>query len=293
MLSAAVVLATVVVVLGCLSAAVLTAVRDRAVRSRLAPLPTGAATPRPVPAAVDRWLADMDLSWSPATAWRAWLGSVAGAAVVGLQLGGPPVALATAGTVIAAPLAARRLAGDRRVRALDLAVPAALEAVARSLRSGSSLLHAVDDAARAAPSLLAADLVAVTAAVRLGADLPSSLDAWAARRPRPGVRLAVAALALAAETGGASARPVDGVAATLRERYALDREVAALSAQARMSALVIGAAPVAFAAFAAATDPRTSTFLFRTPLGAGCLAAGLALDAAGAWWMHRLTRPAP
>src|SRR5205823_14752762 len=94
------------------------------------------------------------------------------------------------------------------------------------------------------------------------------------RYPRPGTRLAVAALCLGAETGGAQARAVDGVAATLRERLAVAGEVRALTSQTRASMLVIAAAPVAFCVFASTTDPRTSTFLFRTPVGLACLAAG-------------------
>lgn len=294
MLTVAFLAVTVAAAGACLATAAGAVRRQAAVRQRLGAggrraEPAGASAP----AAVHRWLDELCLPWPAVTVWRGWLGAGAVMAVGGALLGGPVLGLAGAVAAVAGPAAARRLAGDRRLRALDLAIPSSLEAVARSLRSGSSLLHAVEDAAGAAPGLLAADLGAVAARVRLGASLPAALDAWAEQRPRPGVRLAVAALALAAETGGASARSVDGVATTLRERHALDREVSALSAQARLSALVIGLAPLAFAAFAAATDPRTATFLFRTPAGLACLGAGLALDAAGAWWMHRLTGEGP
>ena len=45
-----------------------------------------------------------------------------------------------------------------------------------------------------------------------------------------------------------------------------------------------------FCLFASATDPRTSTFLFRSSIGLACLGAGLALDVVGAFWMRRLCR---
>ena len=102
--------------------------------------------------------------------------------------------------------------------------------------------------------------------------------------------MAVAALCLGAETGGAQARAIDGVAATLRDRLAVAGEVRALTSQTRASMLVIAAAPVAFCVFASTTDPRTSTFLFRTPVGLACLAAGISLDIVGALWMRRLCR---
>ena len=123
-----------------------------------------------------------------------------------------------------------------------------------------------------------------------GTALVEALEGLASRRPRPGVRLAVAALCLGIDTGGAQARAVDGVAATIRERLAVEAEVRALSSQARMSALVIGLAPLGFGVFAAATDPRTSDFLLRTPGGLVLLGAGLLLDGAGWLWMQRLCR---
>src|SRR5207249_10999430 len=131
------------------------------------------------------------------------------------------------------------------------------------------------------------ELRLVAAEAAGGASLVAALEAFAVRRPLPGVALAVSALCLGAEAGGAQARAVDGVAATLRERLAVAGEVRALSAQTRASMVVIAASPLAFCAFATATDPRTSAFLFRTPVGVACLVAGLALDAVGALWMRR------
>jgi tight adherence protein B len=80
------------------------------------------------------------------------------------------------------------------------------------------------------------------------------------------------------------------VAATLRERRAVEREATALATQARSSALVIVLAPLAFAALSSLGDPRAGAFLVGTPTGLACLTAGLALDGLGAWWMHRIVR---
>jgi tight adherence protein B len=95
-------------------------------------------------------------------------------------------------------------------------------------------------------------------------------------------------LTVALEAGGAPARAVDGVASTLRERAEVDREMRALATQARASAVVITVAPLAFATLGVVGDERTAHFLLRTPAGLGCLAAGVALDAVGAWWMARI-----
>jgi tight adherence protein B len=178
----------------------------------------------------------------------------------------------------------------RQVALADRALPDALEVAARALRSGASLRGAIQEAAAIAPGLLGLELGTVVADAEHGALLAEGLDRWAAARPSPDVRLAAAALALATETGGAAARTLDGVAATLRERRAVYGEVRALATQARVSAAVLGAAPVAFAAVAGSIDPRTTGFLTGTAAGRVCLATGVALDGLGVAWMQRLTR---
>jgi tight adherence protein B len=176
----------------------------------------------------------------------------------------------------------------RRDRMLERSLPDAIDAMARALRSGGSLRQAVEEAAASSTGLLAAELGVIVADVRDGASLPAALERWSRARPLPSVRLVTAALGLGAETGGASAQAIDGVSSTLRTNLGIAGEVRALSSQARLSALVIVLAPLAFTFLAAMSDPSTGTFLLRTPVGLACLAAGLALDALGWWWMRRI-----
>ena len=182
-----------------------------------------------------------------------------------------------------------RAGRPHRTRQLDAALPHALDAIARSLRSGASLRQSLEETAGVTGGMLGDDLRVLTRELAVGLSVDDALVRWAERRPRPGVRLVAAALALGAETGGATARAVDGVASTLRMNLAIQGEVRALSAQARLSALVIVLAPIGFSLFAATADARTAAFLFRSPAGALCLAIGLGLDAAGWLWMRRLT----
>ena len=241
-----------------------------------------------------RWLAPAlaaaGVDVEPAVAWALWWIGGGLLLLVVLVVGGPLPAflvLAAAALVPVLALRARRGHGPARMEA---ALPVALEAMARALRSGASMRQAVEEAATATPGPLAAELRLVSAQAARGAPLVEALQAMGERQPLPGVRLAVAALCLGVETGGAQARAVDGVASTLRDRLGVAAEVRALSAQARLSAVIIGLAPVGFGAFAAATDPRTATFVFHTVPGLLLLAVGLALDGLGWLWMRRLSR---
>jgi len=254
--------------------------------------PLGGWTLPEPPPRVAGALADAALPFAPALAWTAWLTVLGVGPVVAALVGGPGLAVVAAVGLAAGPaLVVRSRRGGAGAR-LEQALPGALEAVARSLRSGASLRQAVEEAGRSRASgpQLGPELARAASEAAQGASLVAALEGVAARRPLPGVRLGVAALCLGAETGGAQARAVDGVAATVRERLAVTAELRALSSQARMSALVIGLAPVGFGGFAAATDPRTSRFLFHSPAGLGLLAAGLTLDGLGWLWMQRLAQ---
>lgn len=244
----------------------------------------------PPPAWVLRRLAGTGLTTDPTGLWAGWLVAVMAGVPTAVLIGGPGLALVVAVAAVGAPMAAMLVTSGRADRLLEQALPDVMEEMARSLRTGASLRQAVEEAAATTPGLLGHDLRSMAVEMANGVALATALDAWGQRRSLPGARLAVAALGLGAETGGAHARALDGVAATIRSRTAIGREVRALSSQARLSGLVIALAPLAFSALAAATDDRTAGFLLRTPLGLVCLAAGLFLDGVAALWMHRLSQ---
>jgi tight adherence protein B len=169
-------------------------------------------------------------------------------------------------------------------------LPEAVDALARAIRAGAPPTAAVRAAAAGAPRTVADGFAAIASAVDRGLPLTDALDGWAREDGPPGADLVATAVAVTARAGGDPGRALAAVADTLRERRALRREVLALSSQARLSAAVIAVAPVAFAAVAGVADDSTGRVLLGSPLGLACLAAGLALDAAGWWWMDRITK---
>lgn len=213
---------------------------------------------------------------------------------VAVGLGGVLAVLTPGGrlvlaTVVLGPPVALRLAQGRRGRQRAAQLPDALDAVGAGLRAGLALAPAVEAAATVGPPL-GPELAAIGAEVRAGRPLDVALARWSAGATDAATALAGAALGVAASVGGPGARAVDGAAASLRDRLAADAEAAALSTQATASAAVLTVAPVAFAVLLTSLDPTAARFLLGTPVGWTCIAVGLALDAAGAWWMAALVR---
>jgi tight adherence protein B len=174
----------------------------------------------------------------------------------------------------------------------DRALPELLGGVARELRAGGSMHAALVAASEGIDPAVDPSCPELARSLRRGGDLDGALTSWSAQRPGSARQLAATALALGARTGGASALVVDGVADTLRDRLAIDREVAALTSQARASAALLVVAPIVVAVLAAAADQRIASFLFGSPAGWGCIVGGVALDVVGAAWMRAIVRGA-
>lgn len=239
-------------------------------------------------------LRSADLDHDAAGVARRWVGGAVAAVVVGGAMWGPGGSLVVLALATGGPVALLAWRKGRQGQRFSAALPGLLETVAGSLRAGSSLPEALSSAAADATgsALLDGDLASLTARVGRGQPFVDAVRSWTVGRPHEGVGLVAAAFVLGTEAGGARARAIDGVAATLRDRRALTAEVDALSAQARASAVVMMGAPVVFAALGLLSDPDVSAFLLRTPAGLGCLLVGLGLDVAAGLWMMRIARAA-
>jgi tight adherence protein B len=179
----------------------------------------------------------------------------------------------------------------RREAAICAALPDVLERIAAGLRAGAVPTGALAEAAAAGdlPEPLAADLTRVLERAE-ERGLASAVGSWAHERPLPAVLATAAALEVAIEAGGPAAPAIDGLAAGLRDRCDAAAEVAALAAQARLSAIVVGAAPLVSLAISLLVDPRVARALAATAPGRGCLLAGIALEGLAGLWMQRIVR---
>jgi len=194
---------------------------------------------------------------------------VVGAGVVALRW--PTVGLVGISGVIAYAWY-RKLAGRSRPGNETLF----FAAMAAELRAGSSLRMALGSAAAGNP-----DFELQPAGRRAAAGLPASdiAQELSERLPRNG-KLAGAAFSLAAATGARAADVFESLAQQAAERDDLVRERATLTAQARMSAAVVGGAPI-LVLVALSASGRGQQLLEAGPVGWAILIAGAALELAG------------
>jgi tight adherence protein B len=278
----------VAIVAGCVIVAVLArSARRIEANARLAALGgRRRALPRVVAVRLDGALAAADLTCDATTALSWWVVTVVLAAALGLVVAPALGVLGGVAAIVAGPVALL-LARGRGRRRVAATVPDVLERCAMELRSGGTVTMAVA-AVAAQEGPLQHDFAIVAERVALGASLDDALALWARERDAPGVRAAAGALALGSAVGGSGANALDGLAASLRARLGVIAEARALSAQARLSAVVVGAAPVVYLAWSAAVDPGPLRTLIATTAGRVCIVGAALLEGAGCLWMRRI-----
>ncbi|HEX4490775.1 MAG TPA: type II secretion system F family protein [Acidimicrobiia bacterium] len=261
--------------------------RARALRA------TGSRLPARLREVLDGALRAADVELDAPAALQLWLLGIvaAGCLAAGLDIALAPIAMVA--VLVGAPVSlyGARHRGERR--AAD-ELPVVLELVASELRTGGtvgdSLASVTGRPVGGRRLALAPDVERVVRRCELGAPVDEALAAWAAERADAGVRSAAGALAVAATTGGRAAAALDGLAASLRDRREIAAEARALSAQARLSAVVVGCLPIGYLVGCALLDPRQVRVLLHTGFGALCLVIGLVLETLAVVWIRFILR---
>lgn len=167
-------------------------------------------------------------------------------------------------------------------------MPGLVEAIGSALGSGLSLPQAFAEVAPTLPSVLATPTRRVAASLALGARLDEALVAYRGTITDEDLAPIAIVLGAFARAGGRVSRSLSRVAALLRGRLALADEQAALTAQGRVSALVLVLLAPLGAIFLAVSMPDYVAIL--TGEGRALLFAALVLEVVAALWLRRLLR---
>jgi tight adherence protein B len=210
--------------------------------------------------------------------------------IVGGALAGLPGSIAAAAAVAVAPRILQRRRTTRRKEALESDLAGVVAAIAAAMRSGRSLKQAIAHAAGEAEAPLGPALMAMADRSDLGVPFEVSLDRLVEELPSADVRLVTGVLRIHRRTGGALPGVLDQVAKTLRERRAAAREIRSLTAQARLSAVILGLLPIGFFLFLSATSRNDIEAAYHSTTGAAAIGVGFALQGCAYLWIRQLLR---
>jgi len=174
----------------------------------------------------------------------------------------------------------------RRKRAFADQLDSTLQMMAASLRAGYSLLQSIQAMSSEADSPTKDEFSRVLNETRIGRPFNESLIEVAHRMGSEDFKWVAQAIAINREVGGNLADVLDGVARTIRDRNQLHRQVAALAAEGKLSAIILMALPFGVTAFLTIGNPEYLSRLFTTTIGWGIVVAAIIMLTVGGIWLR-------
>ena len=188
------------------------------------------------------------------------------------------------------PAAVTRRWRLRRRRVLLRQLPDCLELLAASLRSGLALLPAIQHLAQHQPAPIGQELTLVIRKHRLGATLDDALEDLQQRIGGSEVALFMTAVSVARQLGGNLSEVLSRLSQTLREKQAIEGKIAALTAQGRLQARIVGLLPLALLVVMTRMEPQAMRLMYTTQQGWAALLVLAVLELSGMLLLRRLVR---
>lgn len=207
-----------------------------------------------------------------------------------VALGNAMLAIGLALVAVLFPAAVVNFLSARKQRKFERQLPDMLQLLSSTLRAGYSLMQGVEAVSTEALDPIGRELRKVVTEARLGRPLEASLDAVAERMESADFAWAVMAIGIQREVGGNLSELLITVGETMTERERLRREVNTLTAEGKMSAIVLGLLTPGITLAMWVLNPEYIGLLFTDPLGRILLGAGVLLAGGGFLWMNKMMK---
>lgn len=219
-----------------------------------------------------------------------WIAGIILLAIVGFVIGGIVVAFVALVLAVLFGPAFLDMRARMRQRKFEQQLPDMLTLLAGALRAGFSLMQAVDAVSQEVQDPMGKELRRVVSESRLGRDLEDALDDTAVRTGSEDFAWAVMAIRIQREVGGNLSELLMTVAETMVQRERLRREVKALTAEGRISAIVLSILPPGLGLVMYVSNKEYMSPLFHDILGQVLLGLSAIGMVVGFLWMRKVVQ---
>ena len=181
----------------------------------------------------------------------------------------------------AVPYGILKFKRSRRLKKFGVALPDAIDLMARALRAGHSMASSIELIAEQSPEPLAGEFEQVYQQQKFGIRFRDALLQMGERVPSKDLQFLITAILVQKETGGDLTEILDRTSHVIRERVRIEGEVRTHTAQGRLTGWILGLLPVIMLLLINLISPGYSTVLFHDPTGQKLLYAGATLIAIG------------
>ena len=156
---------------------------------------------------------------------------------------------------------------QKRIEKFRDQFPEALDLIARALKAGHSLNSGMKLAADEFNDPLGPEFDETLGEINFGISVANALKNLAGRIKCPELKYFVVAVILQRETGGNLSELIESLANLIREKFKFQGKVRTLSAEGRLSAVVLVAIPILIGIYMYLSNPEYLGLLFTEPIG--------------------------
>lgn len=178
--------------------------------------------------------------------------------------------------------------GTRRRRAFIGQLADMAQMMGNSMRAGFSIIQSMEMVGGEGPSPACDEFERVITEVKLGLPLDQALEHLLQRQPSEDLSLMVVAINVQRQIGGNLSEILAVISETIRERVRFERDLRALTAQARYSSYIITALPVGVAIVINFMDHPYESYLYTAMLGHLMLGAAVCMLGAGFFLLNKI-----
>lgn len=183
-------------------------------------------------------------------------------------------------------LARRRI--KKKQELLNEQLAPALTMMANSLRSGYSYMQAIDLVSKEMPYPIGDEFNIVVKEMNLGISTEDAFANLVRRVNTDDLDLTVTAFLIQRQVGGNLAELLDNITNTVRNRINMKQRIKSLTAQGKMSGIVLCLLPVAIGMIMYGLNPEYFRSFFSDPTGKIMITVGLIMMGVGIVWMRKI-----
>ena len=193
-------------------------------------------------------------------------------------------------TTLRAPKLLIKRANEIRLERFNDQLPESCMLLAGALKSGMSILDAVQMLSRTSKAPLSQELSLLLREFRVGVPLDKALVSLRNRLQTEGCTMFTSALIISLRSGGSVANLLEQVSSNIRDRLILSRKMKALTLQGRMQAWVLGLMPCVLWIVLAIIDPDVSGNVLGDKVGKWFVSVFIILEVMGCLILRRILR---
>jgi tight adherence protein B len=182
--------------------------------------------------------------------------------------------VAMTGGAGALPYMYQQRAKKKRLKAIEAQLPDALDLIARTLQAGHAFIMGLKMAADQVEDPLSREFQMTFEQINFGVSVQEAMSDLSQRIDSLDIKFFVTSLLVQLETGGNLAEIIGSISTLIRSRFELLGKVQALSAEGRISSLVMFSLPIVLGVALYFINPDYMALLFTDPLGKTMLGGG-------------------